>query len=95
LGDVIVAAAALLLILSGRPTGWRRSAYLAWNVVGLLDILFVVGTATRLAFEDPTSMASLLRLPLSLLITFVVPIVIATHVWLFRRIRPAGGTTGV
>jgi hypothetical protein len=86
-GDIIVAAAALLLLLSGPPTEGRRPLYLAWNVVGFVDILFVVATATRSARADPESLAPLSRLPLSLLITFVVPIVIATHIWLFRRLR--------
>ncbi len=85
-GDIIVAMLAMLLIATGPPKGRRRTAYLAWNVVGLADILFVVATATRLALADPTSLGPLLRLPLSLLITFVVPIVIATHIWLFRRL---------
>ena len=93
-GDIIVAAAAVPLILTGLPTAGRRKLYLAWNVVGLVDILFVVATATRLALADPTSFAPLLRLPLSLLITFVVPIVIATHVWIFRRIRDARSVAG-
>ena len=85
-GDIIVATFAVLLIATGPPAGRRRAAYLVWNAVGLADILFVVATATRLALADPTSIAPLLRLPLSLLITFVVPIVIATHIWLFRRL---------
>jgi hypothetical protein len=35
-------------------------------------------------------MGALLRLPLSLLVTFVVPIVIATHVFMLGRLaRPA------
>lgn len=86
-GDIIVAVAAIALILSGPLTPQRRGLYFTWNFMGLADILFVVATATRLALADPTSLAPLLRLPLSLLITFIVPIVIATHVWLFRRIR--------
>ena len=86
-GDIIVAMLAIPLIATGPPKGRRRTAYLAWNVVGLADILFVVATATRLALADPTSLAPMLRLPLSLLMTFVVPIVIATHIWLFRRLR--------
>jgi hypothetical protein len=88
-GDILVATAAIPLILAGPPTGGRRAFYFGWNVVGLIDILFVVATATRLALGDPASLAPLLRLPLSLLITFVVPIVIATHVWLFRRLLRA------
>ena len=93
-GDIIVAVAAIPLILTGPSTPRRRPFYLAWNVVGLVDILFVVATATRLALADPTSLAPLLRLPLSLLITFVVPIVIATHIWLFRRMGNADSRAG-
>lgn len=90
LGDIVVATAAVLLIVTGPLTEARRSLYLAWNTIGLVDILFVVATATRLALADPNSISPLLRLPLSLLITFVVPIVIGTHIWLFRRIRSGG-----
>ncbi len=93
-GDIIVATAAILLMLTGPLTSGRRRLYLIWNVVGLVDILFVVATATCLALADPASMAPLLRLPLSLLITFVVPVVIATHVWLFRRISDVGVVAG-
>jgi hypothetical protein len=79
--------------LVARPsTSGGRRAYLAWNVAGLVDILGVVLTAARLAFVDPASMQALLHLPLSLLLTFVVPIIIATHVWMLGRLacrRPA------
>jgi hypothetical protein len=90
-GDIVVAALALLLVVALRPdTPGGRRAYLAWNVAGLVDILGVVVTAARLAFADPASMGALLRLPLSLLVTFVVPIVIATHVFMLGRLaRPA------
>ena len=93
-GDIIVAMLAIPLIATGPPKGRRRTAYLAWNVLGLADILFVVATATRLALADPTSLAPMLRLPLSLLITFIVPIVIATHIWLFRRLGEGDGSLG-
>ena len=86
-GDIVVAASALLLVIVARPdTPGGRRAYRPWNVVGLVDILGVVLTAARLAFADPASMRALLHLPLSLLLTFVVPIVIATHVWMLRRL---------
>ena len=86
-GDIVVAASALILVLVARPdTPGGRRVYLAWNVVGLVDIIGVVLTAARLAFADPASMRALLHLPLSLLITFIVPIVIATHVWMLRRL---------
>ena len=92
-GDIAVAATALLLVLRVSPDGpGGRRAYVLWNVLGLLDILGVVLTATRLALADPGSMGALLQLPLSLLPTFVVPIVIATHVLMLRRLAGAVST---
>jgi len=86
-GDNITAAWVLVLVLFVQPdTRGGRLAYLAWNVFGLLDILGVVVTAARLAFRDPGSMRALLELPLSLLLTFVVPIIIATHVLMLWRL---------
>jgi hypothetical protein len=57
-----------------------------WNALGLIDILFVVAAASRLAMADPDSMNALLRLPLSLLVTFLVPLIIASHVVMLWRI---------
>ena len=87
-GDIIVAALALLLILLVPiSTKKGRLIYLVWNLIGLIDILFVVATATRLAIADPQSMGELLKLPLSLLPTFLVPIIIFTHIIIFIRLR--------
>jgi hypothetical protein len=86
-GDITVASLAALLLLSGSPArAGRRAAYTLWNVLGLADILFVVVTAARLGVADPESMAELLRLPLSLLPTFLVPLIIASHVVLGVRL---------
>ena len=90
-GDILVASLALLLLLSGPPGTVRRlRAYVVWNALGLLDILFVVSTAARLGFADPASMQALLRLPLSLLPTFLVPLIITSHVLLAIRLARAG-----
>lgn len=90
-GDIAVASLAALLLLAGPPRdAWRRWAYTAWNVFGAADILFVVATATRLLAADPGSMAALLRLPLSLLPTFLVPLIIASHVVLGVRLARSG-----
>jgi hypothetical protein len=87
LGDIAVASLAALLLLWGAPRdARRRAAYLAWNALGLVDILFVVVTAARLGLANPASMAPLLRLPLSLLPTFLVPLIIASHVILGLRL---------
>ena len=86
-GDIAVATAALAVGLASRPdTTTGRRVIMGWNVFGLWDILFVVVTATRLGLADPQSMRALLRLPLSLLPTFLVPIIIATHVIIFWRL---------
>jgi hypothetical protein len=86
-GDILVAGLALLLLMGGPPiTRGRRRAYGAWNVLGLVDILFVVATAARLALADPDSMAALLRLPLSLLPTYLVPLIIASHILIAVRL---------
>lgn len=86
-GDIAVASLAVLLLLIGPPRGaLRRGAYIAWNVFGLADILFVVVTAARLGTIDPESMVALGRLPLNLLPTFLVPLIIASHVVLGVRL---------
>jgi hypothetical protein len=85
-GDIIVAILALgLLGMAGRlePRRWLVGV---WNMLGLIDILFVVATASRLAIADPQSLNALLHLPLSLLVTFLVPLIIAGHVVVFWRI---------
>lgn len=83
-GDILVATVALILLVL-RPGS--RMIYQVWNALGFADILFVVGTATRLALADSESMAALLRFPLSLLPTFIVPLIIFTHVVIFLRLK--------
>lgn len=93
-GDIAVATLAVLLLLLTGPVGNPpdRMAYALWNIFGLVDILFVVLAALRAFASDANSMAPLLRLPLSLLPTFAVPLIITTHVLLFLRLRPARPT---
>ncbi len=89
-GDLAVAFTALLLLAGARPGAPRgRRLYLLWNAFGLLDILFVVATAMRIALQDQQSMVALLQLPLSLLPTFLVPLIIVSHLVMLRRLRAA------
>lgn len=90
-GDILTATLALGLVLLMPNIERARLPVLGWNLLGLADILFVVATAARLAFADPSSMAALLRLPLSLLPTFLVPIIIASHLLILVRLRRRPG----
>lgn len=86
-GDILVASLAFLILLRVPNPELKPHLLVGWNLLGFVDLLMVVGTAARLAMAEPGSMQALLRLPLSLLPTFLVPILIASHILLFWRIR--------
>lgn len=89
-GDVAVALLALSLVVAVPPSRpGARGLYLAWNVLGLVDILLVLATGVRLGLRDPAATDGFVRMPLVLLPTFLVPLVLATHVLLFGRLRAA------
>ena len=88
-GDIVVATLVLPIVFL--PLGYERRMRLLtiWNVIGFVDILMVVLTVIRLNLADPTQLRAMLHLPLSLLPTFLVPLIIATHVIIFARIARA------
>ena len=91
-GDIIVAALALIVaVIVPRKGMGGTIVYFLWNLAGFIDILYVVSTAARLAMSDPASMSELLKLPLSLLPTFLVPIIIFTHLVIFIRLFKVRG----
>lgn len=91
-GDIIVAALALIVAIIVPRRGMAGTiVYFLWNLAGFIDILYVVSTAARLAMSDPASMSELLKLPLSLLPTFLVPIIIFTHLVIFIRLFKVRG----
>jgi hypothetical protein len=59
---------------------------LIWNTLGLIDIIFVVFSALQFGLKEWQSMHLLRELPLSLLPTFLVPLIIASHVLIFARL---------
>ena len=88
-GPLIVAVGAVVLLLAFRPedpTG--RQAILLWNIIGSLDVLLVFAVMARMARPDPLVQGGFTSLPLSLLPTFILPLVIVSHVliyvWWFR-----------
>ena len=86
-GDNITAALALVVVFVPMNDALRRRAITIWNVIGFIDIMMVVITAGRLGLAAPWRMMALTVLPLSLLPTFLVPLIIATHVIIYLRLR--------
>lgn len=86
IGDVAVAVGALLVIFYPFASATRQRAIYIWNVVGLIDIMLVVITAARIGLSGSRELVALTYLPLSLLPTFLVPIIIASHLAIFARL---------
>lgn len=59
----------------------------AWNILGLIDIIFVAFAALRFGLKDWQAMAPLRQLPLSLLPTFIVPLIIVSHILILVRLK--------
>ncbi len=86
-GDIIAALGAIGLALAG-----LRSKGLAhlWNSFGALDLVVAVGTATLVAIAGSTpGIEPLTHLPFNLVPTFFVPLLMASHVAIFRRLNAA------
>ena len=86
-GDIVIAAAAVGIVLFVPDLIAHRATLLAWNVLGLADLLYVVGTAARQAIAEPPSMAYAVRLPFAAIPMILVPLLIASHVLLFFRLK--------
>ena len=89
-GDIVAATGALAIVVFLRDPMSKPSLFAVWNALGLADILLVVITATRIALHSPEDIRALLIFPMSLVPTFVVPLIIASHVlmiWRLRRLR--------
>jgi hypothetical protein len=86
IGDIVVAATALGVICLPLRTPFGRRAALIWNTLGLIDIVCVVSTAAVLGMRAPMSILALTIPPLVLLPTFLVPLIIASHLIIFDRL---------
>lgn len=93
-GDIIVAILALAVVGAMRVK-FAKALLLIWNTIGLVDIIFVVISALQFGLKDRQSMHTLGELPLSLLPTFLVPIIIASHVLIFVRLAAGEPTRSI
>jgi hypothetical protein len=87
-GDIAVAVLALAVV-SAMRAGSAKTLLVIWNTIGLIEIILVVFSALRFGLKDWQSMHALRELPLSLLPTFLVPLIIASHVLIFIRLTRA------
>ena len=88
IGDIITATGAVALLLI--PAARDGVALKVWNAFGFADILFVIFNAARVVRSRPEGFAEFFHLPLGLLPTFIVPVIVVSHVVvLFRLRRPA------
>jgi hypothetical protein len=85
IGDIIIALGAVFLLAAPNIRSWQTVLRI-WNFFGFIDIVLVAFNALRFGSQDWQSMAALRSLPLSLLPTFLVPLIIATHVLIFVRL---------
>ena len=89
IGDAITAIGAAILLMWPLLRGRKPSkpAIDIWNVFGFFDIILVVFAAFRVGLADWAGMAALRAVPLMLLPTFLVPLIIASHILIFVRLR--------
>ncbi len=87
-GDIAVAVSALAVLIFAIPIQrWGQWwTVLAWNVFGLADILLVLSTAARLGLADAAVLRPMTAFPMSLVPTFLVPLILATHFLIFWRL---------
>jgi len=85
LGDIIVAVMALPVAFAPLADAARHRAIVIWNVVGFVGLLLAQFSVARLALSAPVEVRGLTQLPLSLLPTFLVPLLLASHVVIFAR----------
>jgi hypothetical protein len=85
-GDIIVAVLAVIVCVVPLAQPTRTRAIRFWNILGLVDLLLVIVTAARLNQANDGQMRALTVLPLSLLPTFLVPLLLFVHVIIFLRL---------
>jgi hypothetical protein len=90
LGGMLVGLMALPVALAPLAEEARRRAISIWNIAGAADLVLISVSAARLALEDPTSLRALGTLPLSLLPTFIIPLLLAVHGLILLRTRESG-----
>ncbi|HET7212357.1 MAG TPA: hypothetical protein VFL79_02115 [Terriglobia bacterium] len=88
LGDMLIGVTAPLVALR-LATPNRRSAFIAWQLLGMADLVTAVGlgVTTSLFSSQSALMAPMTVLPLSLVPTFIVPLLFMVHIVCIAQAR--------
>jgi hypothetical protein len=87
-GDMLIGATATLAAWKlAKPS--RRASFMAWQILGIADLVSAVGlgTTARLLSPDSISMGAMTVLPLSLVPTFLVPLFFIFHLICIAQAR--------
>jgi hypothetical protein len=94
-GDIFIGLTACFV-------GWRlangrhRAAFIFWQALGITDLVLAVGTGTLAGLISPgsTPMVAMTVLPLSLIPTFLVPLLFIIHIICIAQARGWSPTAG-
>lgn len=86
-GDMLIGATATYVALRlAQPA--HRSAFIAWQFLGITDLVLAVGIGTTAGLTHPgASMLAMTVLPFSLIPTFMVPFFLMLHVICIAQAR--------
>jgi hypothetical protein len=84
-GEIVIAVMALPVVFAPLADASRQRAIRIWSIVGFVTLLLVIFTLTRLLLAHPAQLRALTQLPLSLHPTFLLPLLLATHVVVLLR----------
>ncbi|MFY9529917.1 MAG: hypothetical protein WBC04_23430 [Candidatus Acidiferrales bacterium] len=94
-GDMAIGATASLVAWKlANPS--HRNIFILWQVLGIADLVVAVGLGTTARLLSPygTSMVAMTVLPLSLVPTFIVPLLLILHVICIAQARAWKGSSG-
>ena len=87
-GDILIGVTAPLAAL-GLAVPRHRLGFIAWQILGIADLVVAVslGTTARLISPHSTPLVAMTVLPLSLIPTFLVPLFLIIHVICIAQAR--------
>jgi hypothetical protein len=100
LGDIAIGLTApwLLVALIRRPGFAASRTFVAWNWLGILDLVIAVGTGTLSQMLSPgvngSSTGPMAQLPLALIPTYFVPIFVMLHIAALMQTRRVATESG-